>query len=228
MTDGASPAAAGPATAARPTAPRRRWHGLWDRVSLYLPVLLMGTLAAVSYGIVQRLPALPTAPDTPVAPGAPDYRLEDFVLHRYDAAGRLESALRGLALVHYPDRAALVVQEADLERWARADGRRLRARAREMHTDDARTVVHLRGNVRVVREALAGGPQMKTTPRLIFEGQALTWHETQRLLESDQPVRVTRGADVLVGDRLRYDEARGIADVTGRVRATLAARPSPA
>ncbi|WP_052231452.1 LPS export ABC transporter periplasmic protein LptC [Tepidimonas taiwanensis] len=225
MTDGTPPAAAGPVTAARPTAPRRRWHGLWDRVSLYLPVLLMGALAAISYGIVQRLPPLPAAPDAPVAPGAPDYRLEDFVLRRYDAAGRLESTLRGQALAHYPDRAVLLVQEADLERWARADGHRLWARAHALQTDDARTVVHLRGDVRVVREALAGTPQTKTTPRLTFEGQALTWHETQRLLESDQPVRVTRGADVLTGDRLRYDEARGVADVTGRVRATLAARP---
>lgn len=225
MTVGASPAAAGPASAARPTTPRRRWHGLWDRVSLYLPVLLMGALAAISYGIVRQLPPLPAAPDAPVTPGVPDYRLEDFVLRRYDAAGQLESTLRGQALAHYPDRAVLLVQEADLERWARADGHRLWARAHALQTDDARTVVHLRGDVRVVREALAGTPQTKTTPRLTFEGQALTWHETQRLLESDQPVRVTRGADVLTGDRLRYDEARGVADVTGRVRATLAARP---
>lgn len=210
-------------TPLRPTAPLH-WHGLWDRLSLYLPVLLMGALALVTYGIVQRIPG-PSAPmDAPLANGQPDYRLERFTLRRYDADGRLGSILSGEVLEHYPANATLLVRDAALERIERAEGTRLLARARELRTDDARTVYHLSGDVRLVREAWPAGGRPNATPRLTLEGQALTWHTQRRLLESDRPVRLTRGADTLSGDRLRYDERSGIADLQGQVRATLAAR----
>ncbi|MGQ9725272.1 MAG: LPS export ABC transporter periplasmic protein LptC [Tepidimonas sp.] len=207
----------------RPTA-RWLWHGLWERLTLYLPVLLMGALALLTYGIVQRTEG-PSAPmDAPLASGQPDYRLERFTLRRYDADGRLDSILSGEVLEHYPANATLLVRQAELERIEHAEGTRLRARAGELRTDDARAVYHLSGDVRLVREAWPPGKRASTTPRLILEGQALTWHTQRRVLESDQPVRLVRGADTLSADRLRYDERNGIADLQGRVRATLAAR----
>lgn len=211
-----SPAVASPAAA--------RWYGLWDRLSLYLPVLLMGALALVTYGIVQRIPGPAATPDAPLAQGQPDYRLEGFTLRRYEADGRLGSMLTGAVLEHFPDNGLLRVQNATLERIDHAGQMRLRAQAGELRTDDERTLYHLRGDVRLVREPWPTDRRKNATPRLTFEGQTLTWHEDQRLLESDQPVRLSRGADTLTGNRLRYDARNGIADLQGQVRATLMAR----
>ncbi|OBS31693.1 LPS export ABC transporter periplasmic protein LptC [Tepidimonas fonticaldi] len=215
-----------PIPAAPPSPATPRWHGLWERLSLYLPVLLMGVLALVTYGIVQRIPGPAAAPDTPLAEGQPDYRLEGFILRRYEADGRLGSVLTGAVLEHFPANGLLRVQDATLERIDHAGQMRLLARARELRTDDARTTYHLRGDVRLVREAWPEGERKNATPRLTLEGQTLTWHDDRRLLESDQPVRMTRGADTLIGNRLWYDERNGIADLQGQVRATLVARPA--
>ena len=209
-----------------------RWHGVWDRLSLYLPVGLMGALAVITYGVVRQLPPPVATGEAPLAAGQPDYRLERFTLRRYAADGTLETVLRGTTLEHVPAARTLTVEQAQLERLSRDDGTRLDARAHTLQTDDDRHRYHLQGDVRVVREPWPNPPatraKQNATPRLTFEGQTLTWHTQQRLLESDQPVRITRsttrGTDVLLGNRLRYDERTGVAEIDGEVRATLAAR----
>lgn len=211
--------AAGRAGSASP-----RWHGLWDRLSLYLPMLIMGALALVTYGIVQRTPGPEAAPDSPLADGQPDYQLENFTLRRYDAQGRLASTLHGTVLSHYPASGMLEVEQARLERQEPEAGVRQQVRAERLRTDDRRSVYHLTGDVLLVQEPLPDTPKGKATPRLTLTGQTLTWHTDQRLLESDRPVRLTRGADTLMGNRLRYDERSGVTDLQGQVRATLVAR----
>lgn len=201
-----------------------RWHGLWDRLSLYLPVLIMGVLALLTYGIVQRTPALDVPEERPLADDQPDYRLEDFTLRRYDALGRLTSTLTGTVLSHYPASGTLDVEQARLERLEREQGLRQRATAALLRTNDERSVYHLQGDVELVREPLPEAANANATPRLTLTGQTLTWHVDRRLLESDQPVRLTRGSDTLAGNRLRYDERTGITDLQGQVRATLVAR----
>jgi lipopolysaccharide export system protein LptC len=219
----------------RPASPplqAARWHGVWDRLSLYLPVVLMGALAVITYGVVRQLPPPTAQGETPLSAGQPDYRLEHFTLRRYATDGTLETVLRGTTLEHVPAAQTLTVKQAQLERLSREEGTRLHASAHTLQTDDDRTRYFLQGDVRVVREPwrdpVGTGAKPNATPRLTLEGQTLTWHTQQRLLESDQPVRVTRstgrGTDVLRGNRLRYDERAGVAELDGQVRATLAAR----
>lgn len=214
--------------AARVSAAWWRRRGWWDRLSLYLPVLLMGTLALVTYAVLRQTPGPVAADDGALPPGQPDYGMENFTLWRYDAGGTLLLTLQGQTLTHHPDRGSIEVRAARLERLDPERHTRTTAVAERLQTDDARSVYQLEGEVRVVRETLpaaAGKPPKKTaTPRLTFEGQTLTWLTAQQLLLSDQPVRITRGADWLSGDRLRYDERTGLLELQGQVRATMIAR----
>ncbi|TSE33905.1 LPS export ABC transporter periplasmic protein LptC [Tepidimonas charontis] len=208
-----------------------RLRRLWDQASLYLPVLLMGALALGSYAIVQRtpMPAAPT-PQPPLTQGQPDTRLQHFEWHRYRADGTRELTLRGRQLDHFPASRDTRVLDAYLLRRDASSGVQTEAWARTLHTDDDRRTYRLDGAVRVVRQTSAPGSSAsrgaheKATPRLTFEGETLTWLTQERLLRSDQPVRITRGADTLLGNQLRYDEARGTLDLQGQVRATLVAR----
>ncbi len=210
-------------TAAAPWA--RYGQRLWDRVSLYLPVLLMGALALGSYAIVQRVPMpAPPRPQPPLAQGQPDYRLEGFVWHRYRADGTLDLTLSGRQLDHFPVSRDTRVLDAHLLRRDPERGTQTDVKARTLHTDDDRSAYRLEGDVRVVREPLPGTPREKATPRLTLNGETLTWLTQEQRLLSDRPVRITRGADTLQGDRLRFDEAHGVLDLEGQVRATLAAR----
>lgn len=209
--------------AARPRA-YSLWQRLWEMLSLYLPIVLMGSLALVTYSILQRIPAPPPPVETPLAAGLPDYRLERFTLRRYDRNGQPVVVLSGEFMEHHPSSASLWIHAATLEHIERADGVRTHARARELRTDDDRTFYQFSGDVRLIREPLALKKKHKDASRLVIEGQQLTWHSAQRLLTSDQPVRLMRGTHTLSANRLRYDERSGIVDLQGQVRATLAAR----
>ena len=44
------------------------------------------------------------------------------------------------------------------------------------------------------------------------------------LLGPDQPVELRRGADVFTGNEFAYDDRRGVADLSGRVRGVLQPR----
>ena len=202
-----------------------RWQALWDRVSLYLPVLLMGALALGSYAIVQRVP-IPQAPtpQPPLALGQPDYRLENFVWHRYGPDGQPAMTLRGRQLDHFPASRDSRVLQVHLIRDDRQRGLRTEARANTLHIDDDRRAYRLAGEVHVVREAIPETPRPTAKPSLTIAGETLTWLTEERQLLSDQPVRITRGANILHGNRLRYDEANGVLDLRGQVRATLVAR----
>jgi lipopolysaccharide export system protein LptC len=170
----------------RPASPlpkAARWHGVWDRLSLYLPVVLMGALAVITYGVVRQLPPPTAQGETPLSAGQPDYRLEHFTLRRYATDGTLETVLRGTMLEHVPAAQTLTVEQAQLERLSRKEGTRLHASAHTLQTDDDRTRYFLQGDVRVVREPwrdpVGTGAKRNATPRLTLEGQTLTWHTQQ-------------------------------------------------
>jgi lipopolysaccharide export system protein LptC len=209
------------ATGGAPKASRLgRW---WDRLSIYLPVLMMGLLALASYWVVSQAPKPePPRPQRP-ASSEPDYFMQDFAVRTFAADGSLQSELRGAALRHYPGTDRLEVDQVEL-RSVNPEGRLTTARAQRLLTNDEQSFYTLTGDVVIVREAqrLADG---RTLPRLEFRGQALTYFVTEERLESDQPVVMLRGTDRVSADRLRYAEDTRQADLQGRVRATLNPRP---
>ena len=108
-------------TAAVPRAPRRKRH-LWDRFSIYLPVLLMGMLALASYWLLRATPAPPSAePERPVS-SEPDYTMAQFAVERFDASGRLKLRIEGAQLRHFPDTDRIEIEGAQIRAYA-PDGR---------------------------------------------------------------------------------------------------------
>lgn len=206
--------------AATPASRLGRW---WDRVSIYLPVLLMGLLALASYWVVSQAPSV--EPPLPPAPASrePDYFMRDFATRSFFADGTLKSELRGAELRHYLAADRLEVDDVSL-RALNATGRLTTARAQRLVTNDDQSYYTLSGNVVIVREAQRL-PDGRGLPRLEFRGETLTYYPDGDRLESDQPVEMLRGNDRVRADRLRYaDDARQV-DLQGRVRATLYPRP---
>ena len=82
---------------------KARLRRTWDRLSLYLPVLLMGLLAMGTWWLVRNAPVLrpPTTEDTPRH--EPDYSMKGFSVKTFDGEGRLQSEVQGLVAHHYPD-----------------------------------------------------------------------------------------------------------------------------
>jgi len=78
----------------------RQW---FDRLTLYLPVLLMGALAMSTYWLVRTTP--PANIPAPVAKveHLPDYFMRQFAVKTFDAEGKLKSEVSGAEARHFPD-----------------------------------------------------------------------------------------------------------------------------
>src|SRR5262249_45357580 len=75
----------------------------WDRITVYLPVILMGIIALGTYWLARNSPSL--APEqTRVKPTHdPDSFMRRFSVRSFDETGRLKSELHGTEGRHYPD-----------------------------------------------------------------------------------------------------------------------------
>jgi len=195
----------------------------WEAVSIYLPVLLMGVLALATYWMVQRTPALIEPQAAPKArANEVDFFMRGAVIKTYDAAGRLQNELAGAEIRHYSDNKTL---EVDLPRLLTVgpDARITRASALKASTVDDGTQVQLMGNAVVVREA---GRQTdgQPAPRQELRGELLIINTQDNWLRSPQPAVLISGQDRFSADSLSYDHRTRVAELQGRVKATLMPR----
>ena len=201
----------GPVTALRAL----RWG--WDRVSIYLPLILMGVLALGTYWLVRSTPVF-SPPEAPRAPTHdPDYFMKQFTVKTFDSAGRLKSEVSGAQARHFPDTDTLEIDNARIRSFD-TQGRLTTATANRALTNADGSEVQLIGNALVVREAVTG---QKAVPRLEFKGEFLHAFMKTEQIRSDKPVVLSRGSDRFVADSMEYDNIKQVIDLRGRVKGTL-------
>ncbi|NMM76693.1 LPS export ABC transporter periplasmic protein LptC [Acidovorax sp. SRB_14] len=194
-------------------------RGGWERVSIYLPVLLMGLLALGTLWLVRNAPA----PQVPRAEAAPrheaDYFMRGFSVKNFDVTGRLQSEVQGALASHYPDTDTLDIDQARM-RSVTPDGRRTVATANRALSNADGSELQLFGNAIVTREALVP-TSGAALPRLEFRGEFLhVWPQTERV-SSNQPVTLTRDQDQFTADAMEYDNLEQVLQLRGRVRGVI-------
>lgn len=197
----------------------RRFGRAWDRVAIYMPVLLMGALALGTYWLVHNTPVV-SAPEAARPVGHEvDYFMRKFSVKNFDATGRLKSELHGIEARHFPDTDIL---EIDLARMRGIDdqARVTTGSARRAYVNGDGSEVQLTGDAVVVREA-SQNDHGGQTPRLEFRGEFLHVFLNEERVKSHQPVLLIRGADQFTGDTFAYDNLGQVADLKGRVHGVL-------
>lgn len=201
----------------------RRGFDLLSRLSIYLPIALMGLLALATYWLLQITPLPPEPePERPVSE-QPDFFMRGFAVRTFDDSGRIKTEVLGTEARHHPHNDTMVIDNARVR--ARSDQGLLSTARSDVLTSNAEgTDMLLEGNAQVQRQ---GGRDAdgRVIPRLEFHGPVLRVRTDPERITSDQPVLLIRGNDQITADTLDYtgDEAR-TADLQGRVNATLAPR----
>jgi lipopolysaccharide export system protein LptC len=191
---------------------------LLDRLSLYLPLILMGFLALGSWWLVRSMPAMVYVDENKPVRKEPDYRLENFSVKSFDTSGRMTREVLGDKGRHFPD-------------------------VDEMHIDNVRVYSESETGVKIYAKALTGiatgdgervtlmgkaqaiRPADAQSPRTELRGERLVaLAKEDRLLSSD-PVEITRNKDVFTALTLNFDSKSGIYLLDGRVRGVLAPKP---
>ncbi len=182
-----------------------------ERLSLYLPIIVMGALALGSWWLVRNAPRAPSAAGAQAVRHDPDYFMRDFSVRNFDAAGQLKNEVRGTMMRHYPDTETLEVDQVRMRAQGQ-DGRWTLATANRALSNADGSEVQLFGNAVVTRE---------TQPRLEFRGEFLHAFTQAERVRSDQPVVLTRGNDQFTADAMEYDHLDQVLQLRGRVRGVL-------
>lgn len=198
---------------------------LWDRVTLYLPVLLMGVLAMATYWLVRSTPIAGAPEPTAAAQHLPDYFMRKFSVKTFDTAGKLKSEVTGGEARHFPDTDTLEIDQVIIRSFD-PQGRLTTATARQAITNGDASEVQLIGGAQVVR-ASAVDAAGKEQPTMTFSGEFLHAFMKTEQVKSHKPVELTRGKDTFTADSMEFDNIARIMLLNGRVKGFLVPTATP-
>lgn len=194
---------------------------LWDQLLGYVPLLLMGLLAAVSWWLVENTPVPAEPGRAAAARHEPDYTMEGFSVVGYGVDGALQSRLEGDRLRHYPDDDTIEVDGVRL-RSVDAAGRVMRATAQRALSNGDATQVRLTGGATMIRDP---GPGEAPTDRLEIRSEFLEiFTETERV-RSHLPVVLITGRGEMRAGSLDYNHIDRTGQLGGRVVGELRTPP---
>jgi lipopolysaccharide export system protein LptC len=191
----------------------------WDRLSLYLPVLLMAVLVSGTYWLVRSTPIFFTPEVKKEARHEPDYSMQNFAVRTFDASGRLKSEVFGEQARHYPDTDTLEIDKVRIRSFNDV-GRLTTATANRALTNGDASEVQLFGDATVVREAVADEAG-RQAPRTVFRSEFLHAFMNTERVRTNKPVQLQRGNDRFTADALEYDNLDRVMRMSGHVRGTL-------
>lgn len=201
----------------------RRLHRWWDRLAVYLPIMLMAMLAMLSYWLVRTAPLVLDPPAQRATSHVPDYQMYDFTVRVFDDQGLLKSELSGRQGRHFPDTDTVEVDGVRV-RTLHANGRVTSARAERGLSNADGSEVQLMGQAVVVREAHvpARGPAQE---RQELRSEFLHLYADTETIRTHRPVELLRGSrDRFTAERMDYDNLDRVMRLQGRVRGEIAPR----
>lgn len=197
-----------------------RLRRVWDRLAVYLPLLLMGLMAMTTYWLVRNTPVMGDAELEAAPRHVPDYYMRDFSVRIFGADGRLKSEMIGNEGRHFPDTDTL---EIDLPRIRilGAEGRLTMATAARGLVNADGSEAQLFDKAVVVREATVNA-KGEVSPRSELHSDFLHLFANTEQVRSHLPVTLVRGAgDRFSADGMDYDNLDRVMQLKGRVHGTL-------
>ena len=190
----------------------------WDRLTIYLPVILMGVLAMGTYWLARNTPTFAPTAQVAAPTHDPDYFLRGFSVKSFDPSGRLKSEINGAEARHFPDTDTLEIDQPHIRAYNQK-GALIVATAKRALSNGDGTEVQLIGDAVVTRQA--GAPTAAGEPRLEIRGEFLHAFMDSEKVKSHKPVTLIRGGDVFHADAMDYDNLERVVELRGRVRGTL-------
>ncbi len=191
----------------------------WERLSIYLPVMLMALLALGTYWLVRNAPMLAIPATERQARHDPDYFMHDFAVKTFDATGRLKNEIRGEQARHFPDTDTLEIDKAHI-RALNEQGHVTVATADRALSNGDGSEIQLFGNAVVVREEVKDR-NGRVLPRQELRSEFLHAFANVERVRTHLPVVLIRGTDRFTADRMDYDNLDRLMQLDGRVRGLL-------
>lgn len=192
-----------------------------ERLLRLFPVLLLATLAALTYWLDQAMQSPPAKAEDRRLLHHPDFTVENLLATRMDVNGRIRDTLRASKMVHYPDDDSTELEQPRFVSLARGTPLTITSRT-ALVTSNAGNI-HFRGDVRADRAAQAGKSAMTlTTDYLHYLPDDNIVRTDRRVIISDANMRLeavgmelngeTRVLKLFAGVRGVYHDVQTIAN----------------
>jgi len=192
---------------------------LWDRISIYLPIMLMGILALGSYWLVRSSPVYESAQTQRVPKHEADYFMRNFSVRTFEPNGRIRNQIFGVEAKHYPDTDILEIEQI---RWTSQDGngQQIAASADHALANSDVSEVQMMGRAIVQRTVTRNGPAQPLAA-MSLQGEFLHIFMDTGKIKSHKPVQLTSGSSQFTANNMEVDLFEQVLQMRGRVRGVL-------
>ena len=194
---------------------KARFH---DRLAAAVSVLLLTALAGGSYYLAELSWQMATRPSGQETRHEPDYFVEGLVFTRINAHGAPAFRMSAQRMVHYPDDDSTAFDKPVVDSLDPSQPPiRLVADTGTSTTGGVET--HLSGHVVMTRAGTEQEP-----PMTILTDYVVLFSRTE-IAKTDRPVRIERGASVLTGVGMEFNNAARSLLVESQVQGTWQPEP---
>lgn len=204
-----------------------------DRLSLYLPVLLMGLLAMGSWWLASTTIQPQTTTRLEASPHMPDYQLRGFRTQAFDSqSGTWRNTLSGASAMHYPQNDRIDLTQVQ-GRGINHQGQITTFSATRGRSQNGASEIELWGQAQIQRYSADAVKQdnSESTPQLRLESEYLHLLPNQERIQTHLPAVVTQWQkdkknksikiNKLSGNSLTYDHTVQVLEIHGSTRALL-------
>ena len=203
-------------------ATKKAYQWVFDRLSLYLPLLLMILLALGTYWLVRSTSLFSHDAPRPEARHDPDYVMDHFFVKMFDNTGHLQSELLGDQARHYPDNDTLEVDNVRILNYNPSGYLTVATGLKGISNSDG-SDVQLIGNAQVLRDATVDN-QGLPLPRVRFRSEYLHAFLNDERVVSNKPVELIHGDSRIQAESMDFNKYDRVIELHGRVRGVLMPR----
>lgn len=185
---------------------------LQRNVQQALPLLILILLVGLTMWL-DRATRVDDRPSSGKLRHDPDVIVDNFTVRRFDPSGQVQHTLTAQQLRHYPDDDSTELDMPQLLYRGKQSPTHISADRAQLMKDGKEAI--LRDNVRVLREASPGNPEMT------LETSVLNVYPDDEIARTDKPVKLTQGKSVAHGVGMVADRVRQTYILESRVKATL-------
>jgi len=155
-----------------------------------LPLVMLSLLAALTFWL-DRAAQVEVRGNDGKTRHDPDFIVDQFTVRKFKPSGKLQYSLVAQKMLHYPDDDTTDISQPQLIYFGHPQQLRISAKRAAVGKDG--DVVHLIDDVKVVRDAAPGDPQ------LTISTSTMTVYTEDEIASTKDPVTIRHGASIVRG-----------------------------
>ena len=202
--------------------PWQRGRQAMDMALAYVPVLLMGLLAMLSYWLVRNTPEIQDEVLSPISKHEIDYYLKNFSVKTFQQDGHLQSIVFGEQANHFEDTQTLEIKKPRIQSIDH-ENNLISASAKQALSNVDGSEFQLIGQAVVVKNGIEKNGKKKSDD-LEMRSEFLDFLIDDDKIKTNQSVLMKKGTNTFSAQGLDYDNATQILRLKGQVKGYIEAK----